>query len=181
MGKPITSQIQPELLARKKAAKSAVYSVSVPLAQFKRLSELLDNTEGDFTAECSFSAWERHTKVSGQWQAELGVVCQRCLGPMSIKVDVSFELICVESEAQANELSDDLDPVILDEDGMIHLVDLFEDDIILQLPDVARHEEGDTACVVGKMEYGRLPDNVPSEKPKPFAALKDLKKDLNLN
>ena len=176
MGKPITSQVQPELLAREDTS----YSVRVPLAQFKRLAELLDNSQGDFAAECQFSAWESHTKVSGRWQADLSLLCQRCLGPLSFKVDVPFELICVETEELANELGDEFDPVILDEDRHIHMVDLFEDDIILQLPDVARHEEGDENCLVGKMEFGKLPDNVGSEKRKPFEALEALKKDLKL-
>ena len=176
MGKPITSQIQPELLARE----NTVYSVRVPLAQFKRLSELLQSTEGDFTAECQFSAMKSQTKVYGQMQAELSLLCQRCLGPLVFKIDVPFELICVESEEQANELGDEFDPVIMDEDRMIHMVDLFEDEIILQLPDVSRHEEGDEACKPGKMEFGKLPDNIASEKRKPFEALEALKKDLNL-
>ena len=174
MGKPITSQIQPELLARE----NTVYSVCVPLAQFKRLAKLLNDTKGDFTAECRFSEFDANTKVSGQWQAELSLVCQRCLKPIAFKVDVPFQLICVESEVEANELSDELEPVILDDERKIHIVDLFEDDIILQLPDVARHEEGDSDCTVGKMEFGKLPDTIKSEKRNPFEALEALKKDL---
>jgi uncharacterized protein len=170
MGTSITSVILPELLARKKT----VYSVQIPLAQFKRASALLLDSEGDFKAECQFSAWESYTKVSGRWQAQLQLQCQRCLKPMDYPVDVAFQLICVETQEQANELPDELDPVILDEERQIHVVDLFEDDIILQLPSVARHE-GDVECTAGKMEYGNLPNDIEQDKPKPFAALKDLK------
>ena len=176
MGKPITSQIQPALLARE----DTVYSVRVPLAQFKRLAKLLNDTEGDFTAECQFAAWESHTKVYGQMQCELGLVCQRCLQAMTLKVDAPFNLICVESTEEADELGDELDPVLLDEDGKIQMVDLFEDEIILQLPVVSRHEEGDEICQVGKMEFGKLPEGVREEKRKPFEALEALKKDLKL-
>ncbi len=176
MGKPITSQIQPELLARE----NTVYSVRVPLVQFKRLAELLNDTQGDFTAECRFAAWDAHTKVYGQLQAELGLLCQRCLQPMTLNVDKPFSLICVESEEKAEALSDELDPVLLDEDRKIQIVDLFEDEIILQLPDVARHEEGDERCQVGKMEFGKLPEGIKEEKRKPFEALEALKKDLKL-
>lgn len=170
MGTSITSVILPELLARKKT----VYSVQIPLAQFKRASELLLNSDGDFTAECQFSAWESYTKVSGRWQAQLELQCQRCLKPMQYPVDVAFQLICVESQQQADELDDELDPVILDEERQIHVVDLFEDELILQLPSVARHEDGE-ACSAGKMEFGNLPKDIEQDKPKPFAALKDLK------
>ncbi|MEE9335918.1 MAG: YceD family protein [Granulosicoccaceae bacterium] len=176
MGKPITSQIQPELLARE----DTVYSVRVPLAQFKRLAKLLHDTQGDFTAECQFTAWHSHTKVYGQMQAELGLLCQRCLQAMTFKADAAFQLICVESEEKAEELGDELDPVLLDEDRKIRMVDLFEDEIILQLPVVSRHEEGDDNCKVGKMEFGKLPDNIKSEIRKPFEALEALKKDLKL-
>ncbi len=170
MGKPITSRISPESLA----LESTSYSVEVPLAQFKRVAELLEDTSGGFTAECTFSAWESHTKVSGRWQADLNLLCQRCLKPMVQPIDVPFQLICVESEQQADALADELDPVILDEHRQIHVVDLFEDDIILNMPSVPRHED-DEACTAGKMEYGQLPEQSGSEKRKPFEALKELK------
>jgi len=37
-------------------------------------------------------------------------------------------------------MADEFDPVVLDEHGQIHVVDMFEDELILQLPTVPKHD-----------------------------------------
>ena len=51
----------------------------------------------------------------------------------------------MDSEAAAQQLTKELDPVILDETGQIHVVDLFEDELILHIPEVPKHA-ADQAC-----------------------------------
>jgi len=66
--------------------------------------------------------------------------CQRCLEPMQFEVDEAFEFVFAKTEEEAHQVPERFDPVVLDDSGQIHVVDLFEDELILYLPTVARHE-----------------------------------------
>ena len=92
---------------------------------------------------------------------------------MSASIDEPYELVFVEDEERAEALPQQLDPVILDEKGHIHVVDLFEDEVILHVPDIPRHPE-EASCGAAKTEFGELPDEVKEGKPNPFEALKNL-------
>ena len=92
---------------------------------------------------------------------------------MQVQIDEAYELVFVEDEARAEALPRQLDPVILDEHGHIHVVDLFEDEVILHVPEVPRHT-GESACSMAKTEFGTVPVEVEEEKPNPFEVLKNL-------
>jgi len=98
---------------------------------------------------------------------------QRCLEPMSVIVDEPYELVFVENQEQAEALPKQLDPVITDEHGQIHVVDLFEDEVILHVPTIPKHEDS-SECRVAKTEFGDIPADVEEGKPNPFEALKNL-------
>lgn len=137
MVKPTPSRFNPELLARD----STEYSVTLPLGQFSRLREMLLDDEGEMQAIFKFSRMKKTVKVAGQLKTSYHMQCQRCLGPMQAPVDEPFELVFAKTEEEAQAMPDGLDPVVLDENGQIHIVDLFEDELILQLPTVPRHEQ----------------------------------------
>ncbi len=141
MVKPLPSRFNPDLLARD----GTRYEVDVPQAQFTRLSTLLSSAEHSVRATAGFSRREDHIVVSGRLKTDFSAECQRCLEPMVLSIDEPFELVFVDSEAAAQQLTKELDPVILDETGQIHVVDLFEDELILHIPEVPKHA-ADQAC-----------------------------------
>ena len=136
MVKPTPNRFNPALLARD----STQYSVNLPLRQFSRLNKMLLDDEGEMHAVFRFSRRKKIVLVSGSLKTSYRLQCQRCLEPMQAPVDESFELVFAKTEEEALEMPDGLDPVVLDENGQIHVVDLFEDELILQLPTVPRHE-----------------------------------------
>lgn len=73
-----------------------------------------------------------------------------------------------------DELPEAYEPAQVDENGEINLVELIEDEMILELPQVAMHD--DANCNVGSanISFGEIP--VADERPNPFAVLKNLKK-----
>lgn len=141
MVKPTPSRFNPDLLARE----STVYSVNLPLAQFGRLRELLLNDEGEMHATFRFSRRKNTVLIAGSLKTSFNMQCQRCLEPMQHAVDEPFELVFAKSLDAANAMPEGMDPVVLDEHGQIHVVDLFEDELILHLPTVAKHAQMD-AC-----------------------------------
>ncbi len=152
------------------------YSATVPLVQFKRFVPILASLEGDVHATAVFSRRKDHIVVSGELAAGVSVQCQRCLDVFVLPIESRYELVFVDSEAAARALPDDFDPVITDDKGHIHVVDLLEDELILQVPLVTRHPDGQ--CVAAQRSFG---DIAPQEaepgkdkKQRPFDVLKNL-------
>lgn len=172
MVKPLPSRFNPDLMARD----GTRYEAVVPLERFKRLGPILASTEGAVQASAGFSRRKDHIVVSGNLKVGMHVQCQRCLDAFSLSVDAQYELVFVETEGAASELSDDFDPVILDDTGQIHLIDLFEDELILQVPLVIRHPEG--ACESTTRSFGDVApeatDPGDENRQRPFEALKNL-------
>jgi len=135
MVKPIPSRFNPDLLARD----STQYSANVPLGQFNRLRGLLLDDSAEMSAVFRFSRRKDTVLVSGTLNTCFALQCQRCLEPMQLVVEEAFELAFAKTEAAAQSMPEGLDPVVLDDNGQIHVVDLFEDELILHLPTVARH------------------------------------------
>ena len=111
-----------------------------------------------------------------QVQAKLLLECQRCLGPMVLSVDRQSAFDLVRSEADLGEESFDEDsldePEKLVGSRQFDVLDLIEDELILEVPYVPRHEHcTDRAETVSD-------DAVEDEteaRPSPFAVLEQLK------
>lgn len=99
----------------------------------------------------------------------LKLVCQRCLEPLTFDLDVHAAYRVVRSEAEAEELpleEEDFDPVV--GSAQFDLVGLAEEEVILSLPPVPRHE----VCPV-KLAAGQVAEAPVAKKPSPFAGLKE--------
>lgn len=103
----------------------------------------------------------------------LPLTCQRCLGPVDERIQIERDFRFVETEAQA-ELEDDesLEDILVASQDF-DLAGLIEDEILLDLPVVPRHD----VCPVNlKLAVADADFAEPSEKPHPFAVLAGLKK-----
>ncbi|MDQ7073715.1 MAG: YceD family protein [Gammaproteobacteria bacterium] len=110
------------------------------LSHFKRLTGYLLDNSGEVTVEVTFGnevSGVRYAK--GELKAEFSLTCQRCLKPMRLRVENEFCLALIENENEADQLPEHFDPIILDPLVVIHATDLFEDELILCLPLVAKH------------------------------------------
>ena len=142
--------------------------------------------EVQFDVQFVLKRWGRNVMAVGEFETAFGLQCQRCLGNFRYPVQARFELVLVPDEEAAEKLPESEDPVILDEDGMIHLVDLFEDEIILQIPTVPKHENADDCRFDSPVALIDESVDEPGEghqqserrrKDNPFDALKNLKFD----
>ena len=170
MAKVLPQRFNPDLLARD----STLYEVVIPQRQMQRLGNIVSSVDHDVVCSARFSRRKEHIVVSGTIKTTFDVQCQRCLESMSVPVEDTYEFIFVENEEKAEALPKQLDPVILDEHGQIHVVDLFEDEVILHVPDIPRHEDS-ANCRIAKAEFGEVAVDAEEGKPNPFNALKDLR------
>lgn len=105
-------------------------------------------------------------------RATVQLVCQRCLQPMAqaLAVDRRFRFVASEAEAERqDEDADHEDVLALPPRGRLDLQPLVEDELILALPLVPRHD----VCPQPLPQ----PDNAQADEPAahPFAALAALK------
>lgn len=101
--------------------------------------------------------------------AAVSVECQRCLQPMVVPLHVDRRLFFVEGDAAAAALDTDSEDDVLTLEPAIDLRALLEDELILALPLVPRHE----VCVEPLPLHE--PDDAPASE-HPFAALAALKR-----
>jgi uncharacterized protein len=105
--------------------------------------------------------------------AKLPLVCQRCLAPVDIAVDVDRSFRFVRDEATAEAEDDEAEEDVLAESRAFNLVELVEDEILMGLPVAPRH----VICPVlpsfaaTDAEF----DAAQAEKKNPFEVLKALK------
>ncbi|MEI8028184.1 MAG: YceD family protein [Comamonadaceae bacterium] len=99
----------------------------------------------------------------------LPLACQRCLGPVDIKVAVNRSFRFVQSEQAALEQDEDAEEDILVFSPEFKLVDLIEDEVLLALPVVARHEACPVEVKLAVADPGF--DTAGEEKSNPFAVL----------
>ncbi len=108
-----------------------------------------------------------------QAQVDLVMQCQRCLTPVVEKMTAGRDFLFVADEATAEALDDESDADVLVISRDFDALSLVEDELILSLPLVPRHE------VCPRSLPSRVADEnfeEASERPNPFAALAALKK-----
>lgn len=102
----------------------------------------------------------------------LPLTCQRCLGPVDVTVQVDRSFRFVETEAQAELEDDESSEDVLVQSRDFDLKDLIEDEVLMDLPVVPRH---DTCPVTIKLATADADFEDAPVKPNPFAALAALK------
>ena len=119
--------------------------------------------------------------------------CQRCLAPyeQAFDVDATYRLVATEEEAEAYPLDDDELDVIVGS-RQFDLVDLIEEELLLSLPLVPKHDvcpqvhESLSSGAGGELaddadtqssDEGEGDEGGDGGKPNPFAALEALKRD----
>ena len=110
--------------------------------------------------------------MSGTASALVALICQRCTEPFELKLEVSFTFSPAKNAEAAEEIPSYYDVVELDENGEVNLRDLMEEELMLMIPLIPRHELKDCSGEADSV-WGELPEEL--EKPNPFDVLKQLK------
>ena len=101
--------------------------------------------------------------------------CQRCLTPVDVPLDVERAFRFVADEAAAEALDDESEEDLLAMSREFDLHELIEDELLMALPVVPKHDECPTAVPLASSDDDF--EAASADKPNPFAALAGLKKD----
>ena len=110
--------------------------------------------------------------ISGKGSATVTLTCQRCTEAFEQALEVDFTFSPVKNTEKAAELPSYYDAIELDENGEVNLRELVEDELLLAIPLIPRHELKDCQSPADSV-WGELPEEL--DKPNPFDVLKQLK------
>jgi uncharacterized protein len=164
-----TTLIEPKELALKGCHLKGI----VALAQTTRLHDKQCEVQEEAQIDWLFSIDEKQRPtIHGNLYAQLSIQCQRCLQPMPWLIDKKTALIILtneQDEQDDEEIPADYETIILT-NTPVSLITLVEDELILALPIIAKHNE----CPFN--EY-QLPEHLnESFKNNPFHVLSAFKK-----
>ncbi len=157
----------------KEVSRRGYFEGEIPVADLDRLAELLYSDEsasapGGIQVNFEFVPNEYGLPMlAGQLSARLELECQRCLGAMDVPLALELRLLIDASEDVVRESSLD---TLYSDDGYIDVFDVIEDELILAIPLVARHD--DRAC---NRHWPAEADDTSAVAESPFAALGALK------
>ncbi len=174
---PVKTALPRRIDARKLVQREQQLSGTVPLDSLPRLASSVESVVGEVQAELAFGRdLQRNQMADGQLQLEVELLCQRCLKPVTEHIEAEFSWGFVWSEEQGKNLPKSLDPVIQDGDEL-DLYQVLEDEILLNLPMVAFHQE---ECVSrDKFHHGEAEAEADEQQENPFKVLEQLKGSSN--
>jgi uncharacterized protein len=103
----------------------------------------------------------------------LPLTCQRCLTPVEVSLEVERSFRFVADEATAAAMDDDAEEDLLALDQDFDLAMLVEDELLMELPLVPRHDTCPVEIPLEVADPGF--EAAMAAKPKPFAALAQLR------
>ena len=155
---------------RKMASQAKILEGLVPVSQLHRLRDMLAEIDGDVYLKLAFSRGnQERTRISGTTSATVELICQNCLAPYRQDLQCELDLEVVEQESELALLEEDADGFVADSHE-IRLVDLIEDELILAVPMIPRHADGE--CPGREYEQVAVEAPVtPETTHRPFAGL----------
>ncbi len=153
-----------------------------PGASLQRLGELQTPPQDTALPDVAWQAQGTRQHVTGadpelwlgvQAQAPVWLTCQRCLQPFAVPLALDRRIRFVRGEAQAEALDAEIEDDVLALSKSLDLRALIEDELLLALPIVPRHDTCPQPLPV-PLGSAPAPEDAP-ERENPFAALQRLK------
>jgi uncharacterized protein len=173
MSKRLPERVDPYRLADQRRILEGDYA----LEKMPRLVDAVEQASGQAHVSFEFNrSPQGYAEIKGHIEAELVLVCQRCLGPMDYSVYSKIHLAIVPSDALATQLQNEIDTVVIPEE--MFLRDFIEDELMLSLPLIPRHEREED-CDQAASQYLHIDfeqdKDQQEKKENPFSVLSELK------
>lgn len=149
------------------------------LSRYERLAEDLQGHGPDLALNWRVRGESRlgATGKTESWlhlsvETALPLVCQRCMGPISIPVAIEREFRFVASEEEAAAQDDDSEEDLLVLSREFNLAELIEDELLMGLPLIPRHDVCPTSVKLAAVDADFEASS--AAKPNAFAVLAKL-------
>lgn len=137
-----------------------------------RLNELLYDDSGIVSVDMQFDIDTTGTPyMRGKFDVTVNLLCERCMEPKAHTMNITTQLGLVRHEGKFEGLAEQYEPWLLNDAKQIDPAQIVEDELILALPIVPKH---DYPCLPD--ELWQAGEEVETEKSvSPFAVLSALK------
>lgn len=109
-----------------------------------RLAAQTENPDGEITFELNFGIDEFSNRyVSGRLETQLVLVCQRCMEAFEYPISIDLALAFISSSYEEEKIQGMYESYFYEDEPQIDLHALIEDEVILAMPLIAKHNEGD--------------------------------------
>ena len=150
---------------RKLAVAGSTITGSIAFADLSRLSGVLADDSGSVEVDLRIGMDdEGYRCIEGTVRSEPRLQCQRCLEPMVFGIDAVVRLAMVWREEEIPSLPSRFDGVVVGTEST-DLYELVEEELLLALPLVPRHPDGECGLM-----QGNLQEDVGDARENPFAA-----------
>ncbi len=177
MSAPRVEEVDVQLLAAQGSTVDRVY----PLASFRRVQDLLPEAMGpgvtgneprSVHARFGFARENGRPVAAVDVNAELPLICQRCLQPLLWPVRSTATLVFVDAIKAGAEEIDGRD-VFEAPGGQVALSEVVEEELLLALPLVATHARQSECAEIGPASAAAV-KAVSADARRPFAELREL-------
>ena len=166
MAEALPERIRPVSLGRS----GATLNGYLTLASLPRLAALASGTDGDVEVSIEFKLDEQQVPlVNGTLRTSIGLVCQRCLEPVSVCLDCT--LAVAFPDHPETPIDERYEVAELDGDE-VSLRELIEDELILSLPITPLHGDGEHCDATPDWQSD---SNSNQQQQNPFSVLAELK------
>lgn len=148
------------------AERGRSYQGTIPFSQLDRLSDSLIDDRGEVRYALTFAKEDKVYMVTGQLKADLFLECSVCLDKMVYSVEAHTKLGIVSSFDEAALLPEAYEPLLV-VDGQLRIKEIIEEELLLAIPIIPRHEECRVAKPIDQPPMRKLNN--------PFSILADLK------
>ncbi|MDF3055277.1 MAG: hypothetical protein K0Q74_1184 [Gammaproteobacteria bacterium] len=145
----------PKYIHPKRFCEDAVdLSGDFPISQFERLKGLLSDDEGRVVVHLAFRKNKQHIPyVEGNLQVQWHLICQRCSGKLPHATEISLLLSPIDDEKYIERLPEDYEPLIVEDDKIL-LSAVIEEELLLAMPLVPKHETEECMQVLRQFNDG---------------------------
>ena len=135
----LSGQLPKTFDPRKFARQGKQFEGSLALKQFDRLVGSLADDQGEVKVSLHFHMSEDHRVIlEGHVEANLKMICQRCLDVAELPVRSDLSLMGVKTDEQAKALPEGYEPLFLQEEPT-ELISVLEEELLLAVPLVPFH------------------------------------------
>lgn len=128
------------------ADRGAELKGTLKLKNFTRVSEIVAEKEGEINVALKLGKdIEGIRYLNGTITGKVELICQRCLKTLAYPIEIAVQLSPVYNEAAAQRLPERYEPLIITEDTVL-LADIIEEELLLALPMIPKHEESQGQC-----------------------------------
>jgi uncharacterized protein len=146
----------------------------IPLAEMSAIADKLANLKGTISANLNFGIdHEGFYYIKGSLETQVNLSCQRCMQTFVLPLNLKISLSPVKNEDGAKRLPSYYEPLAITEEPIL-LKTLLEEELLLSLPLVAKHDLKDCAVKIQKISLTGEEESSLPERKNPFDVLKKL-------